>query len=59
VTCPACLTQATAARDDLAGTMAAALDAVNQQMAQAAHEAADPHCTCPDCLEAHAARLEG
>jgi len=23
------------------------------------HEAADPHCTCNDCIEAHARRVDG
>ena len=27
--------------------------------AQREHAAADPHCTCPDCLTTHAAHLEG
>lgn len=27
------------------------------RVALAAHQAADPHCTCPDCIEAHQAAL--
>lgn len=41
-----------------AATMISALAAVNRQVAQAQHEAEDPHCTCNDCILSHAARLE-
>jgi hypothetical protein len=29
-----------------------------QQRALARHQAADPHCTCPDCINAHRAALD-